>query len=180
MQRPLLLFFKIGMSFQKTTPIQEPTQEKAYLYAIRLLAKRDYSKPKMLQKLRDKGFNEDQCQYALKEVLDKNYLREEEYIRQKIKGWMYKGHPPSVIAMRFSHEELKVDVEFIEEIFKENSMTTQDQIKWLAQKKKVGPELFEDGESNYKKRQKVLAYIVGKGHKFDEALSALRAILHPQ
>lgn len=167
------------MSFAKPIPIKEPTNEKAYLYAIRLLAKRDYSEPKMLKKLRDKGFPEDQCQYALKEVLDKNYLREEEYIRQKIKGWMYKGYPPSVIAMRFSQEDLKVETETIDEIFEENSVTTFEQIQWLAQKKKAGPELFEDGEINYKKRQKVLAYIVGKGHKFDETLSALRAISHP-
>lgn len=167
------------MSFQKPSPIKEPSPEKAYLYAIRLLAKRDYSVPKMLKKLRDKGFDEEQSQFALKEVLDKNYLREEEYIKQKTKGWMYKGYPPSVIAMRFRQEDLKVDIETIQEIFEESSISTADQIQWLAEKKKAGPELFETGEANSKKKQKVLAYIVGKGHQFDETLNTLRAILHP-
>jgi SOS response regulatory protein OraA/RecX len=167
------------MSFPKPKPIQDPSPEKAYLYAIRLLAKRDYSGPKMLKKLRDKGFDEEQCQYALNEIIAKNYLREDEYIRQKTKGWMYKGYSPGTIAMRFTQEDLKVEPETINLIFEENAVTPLDQIQWLTRKKNATSEIFESGEENYKKRQKVLAYIVGKGHKFDDALTALRAILHP-
>lgn len=167
------------MSFPKPIPIQEPTPEKAYLYSIRLLAKRDYSVPKMMKKLKDKGFTDEQCQYAIQECLDKNYLREDAYIKAKTKNWMYKGYPPRHIAMRFSQEDLKVEVETIEKIFDENSITSLEQIKWLAQKKKFQPEYLDSGEHNYKKRQKVLSYIVGKGHSFDDALCALRAISHP-
>lgn len=167
------------MSFPRPRPIQDPTPEKAYLYAIRLLAKRDYSKPKMLTKLKDKGFDEDQSQYALNKIVEKDYLREDAYIRSKTKSWMHKGHPPSFIVMRFAQEELKVDIETIQQIFEESGVTTFQQIEWLAQKKKASSEIFEQGQENYKKRQKILAYIVGKGHSFEEAISALRAILHP-
>lgn len=167
------------MSFGKPIPIQDPTPEKAYLYAIRLLAKRDYSEVKMRQKLRDKGFPAEHQDYALDEVLRKNYLREDAYINSKIKGWMLKGYSPTHISFRFIQEQLQVSEDTIREVFKEERVTTEDQIQWLIQKKRVDKSIFENSKEAYKQRQKVLSFLASKGHDIGTSLDTVRAILHP-
>lgn len=166
------------MAFAPPRPIQDPTPEKAYLYAIGLLAKRDYSEHKIRQKLKEKGFPAEHQDFAISEITQKNYLREDSYIESKTRGWMHKGYSPSFISYRFSQEKIKIEIEEILEIFSKERVSIEDQIQQLMSKKKITVEILESGETAYKKRQKFLAYLISKGHDYQTSLQAIRAILH--
>lgn len=167
------------MAFAPPKPVQDPTPEKAYLYAIRLLAKRDYSEHKMRQKLKEKGFPAEHQDFAIAEITEKNYLREDSYIESKIRTWMHKGYSPQQISFRFSQEKLNVDTETILEVFSKERTSVEDQIKQLMDKKRIDESIFEPSKEGYKKRQKFLAYLVSKGHDYQTAMQTVRAILHP-
>lgn len=166
------------MAFAPPRPIQDPTPEKAYLYAIRLLAKRDYSEHKIRQKLKEKGFPAEHQEFAVQEITQKNYLREDSYIESKTRGWMHKGYSPSFISFRFSQEKIQIDEDAILEIFAKERVTVEDQIQQLMDKKRITSEILESGQEAYKKRQKFLAYLISKGHDYQSSLQVIRAILH--
>lgn len=168
------------MAFAPPRPVQDPTPEKAYLYAIRLLAKRDYSEHKMRQKLKEKGFPAEHQDFAIAEIIEKKYLREDSYIESKIRAWIHKGYSPRQISFRFSQEKLNVSEDFISEVFSRERTSVEDQIQALMQKKRIDSSILESSKEAYKKRQKFLAYLVSKGHDFQTAMDTVRAILHQQ
>lgn len=85
----------------------------AYDYSIRLLSKRDYSRFKLKQKLILRGFEEEEVDHALEEVANKGFLREEEYMRIRVKTLLINGHANKIIQMRLEQEELFPSDEFI-------------------------------------------------------------------
>ena len=80
---------------------------KAYNYLIRLLSARDYSEYKLREKCRQKEFPPEDIDEAIQRVKDQNYLREDQYIEARIKGFMSKNCSPHYIQRKLKEEKLK-------------------------------------------------------------------------
>ena len=64
----------------------------AYMDAIKLLAKKDYSEYKLRKKLKEKLHDSESIDEAIQEVTEKKYLREDYYIEARIRGLMRKNY----------------------------------------------------------------------------------------
>ena len=108
---------------------------KAYQYAIRLLAMRDYSEYKLRTKLNDKEFETNEIDSAIEKLIEQQYLQEHEYIRVKIKSYLEKGYGHSYIINKLKQEELNITVEQIEQIEQKYELYQESTIDYLIQKK---------------------------------------------
>lgn len=134
----------------------------AYTYALRLLTKRDYSRAKLRDKLLQRDYEPSEVDETLDELIEKNYLREDYYAEARVKGFMHKGYSPSMIQYRLSEEGCVVTQEFIDKIYEEYRLTSDDQIAELIDKKVR--RLSDTSSLSYEAKQKIVASVARKGH----------------
>jgi len=153
-------------------------ENKAFAKAIKLLSKNDYSKPRLKQKLQAAGMDNDQIKSAIENLEDQNLLREEAYINQFIRKHMRRGLSSSYIQKKLMQEKVNVDEEKIKEIFREENLTHEEQIKTLITKK-LAPHFRPPADSIERQKllKKLLSYLHSKGHNIDDGLSYLETIL---
>lgn len=149
----------------------------AYLYGIRILAKRDYSEVKLRQKMRDKKFEFDEIDVAVEQIKELGYLREDYYIEARIKGFMHKHYPPFNIQQRLRNESLEVPLEDIQAVFDEYKITERSQIEHLIDKKTRRGVPEAGTEEFFKFREKVLGSVHRKGHNLSLAKNVFDASL---
>ncbi len=156
----------------------EEESKKAYNYLIRLLTRRDYSRYKLEQKLRERKFSNTAIQESIEEIIRLNYLREDNYIEARIKGFMHKNCSKSFIQSKLAEEFLNVELEKIEAVFNEYEITEEDQIERLIQKKlpHQTPKSLSF-EERMKIENKIMRYILSKGHQLGLSRSILKTFL---
>ncbi len=145
------------------------TNQKAYNYAIRLLARRDYSTFKMRKKLIEQKFSPEEIDETIERLIDMNYLREAEYKRMRIKQLLVKGYANSYIIPKLVQEELYCSDEEIDELREEQSFSESEQIQKHIHKKLRYKEIPDDFESKMKLQNKVLNFLRSKGFSLEEA-----------
>lgn len=150
---------------------------KSFTYALRLLAKRDYSRAKLCEKLLQRDFDKDEIELALDELTEKKFLREDYYAEARVKGLMHKGLSPTMIKNRLAEENCLVESEFIDAIYGEYKLDPNDQIRGLVEKK-LRSSRFRDAENlDYGAKQKIVASVVRKGHSPRHVFQVLEDIL---
>lgn len=156
----------------------DTSTNKAYEKAIKLLSKQDYSQLRLREKLKGVGMDEDQIDSAIDRLIDKNFLKEQNYINQFIRKHMRKGFSISYIGKKLERENIKTNREDIENIFAEEELTHNKQIKFLIDKKM--PPNFRPPANRAEKQKlmkKLLGYLVSKGHDIDDGVSYLETYL---
>lgn len=145
------------------TILKTAEKVKATNYAMYLLSKKDRTKKEMIDKLKDKGFDEDIILYVLDKLSENNWINDETYCEKyindktkflkygvnKIKAKLYsKGVDKEII----SKEIIKIDnnLEF------ENALT-------LAQKKLCSIK----EKDKYKIKAKISNHLITKGYSYD-------------
>jgi SOS response regulatory protein OraA/RecX len=138
----------------------------AYSRAIKLLSKQDYSEFKIRTKLQGLGFKEGDVDLAIE--------NDERFQKNLIRKLIQKGHSPSFIRQKLECDGLFVKDDQILLIYDEEMITPKDQIKMLAEKKINKLSIPKNSEVERQKAiRKALAFILAKGHDFDETLSYL-------
>lgn len=149
---------------------------KAYSYLIKLLSARDYSQHKLKEKLqtkvREKKFPADEAEAALKEVMEKGWVREEAYAEARVKGFMSKGYSPDYIRQKLAQEKMTVTDDSIGEIFTEHHVSVEEQIERLVRKKMGSRTQFD-----YDDETRILRFLISKGHEFSTSKKVLKTIL---
>ena len=152
--------------------------QRIYNYSIHLLARQDYSEFKLKQKLRSKKQNLpheiDEVLLALKE---KGLLKEANYRRLFIRKWMMKGESEIKIKKRGGMEKLQFETEEFRAIEIELGFTDDDSIDKLINKKLRAKEIPSDYAEKRKLQDKVLRFLISKGHSFEESKKALTKFL---
>lgn len=151
--------------------------KKAYNYCIFLLSKRDYSRYKIRMKLKERKHTPEVIEETIEVLVEQNYLREEEYKRQRIKQLIYKGYANNYIIQKMAQEKLQVEVDEIEILREQNDASTESQIQYLIEKKLRGVELPEDYESKMKLKNKVTRFLISKGYQFAEINNKISEII---
>lgn len=148
--------------------------QRIYNYSIHLLARQDYSEYKLRQKLRSKPQN---LPHEIDEVLgklkEKGLLREEAYRRLFIRKWMMKGEAEDKIRKRGSLERLQFEDDEFERVAQELGFTEEESLDKLIQKKLRSKEIPTDFQEKLKLRDKVLRYLISKGHEYSDVKSAV-------
>ena len=147
----------------------------AYTYIVKLLSSRDYSEYKLREKLKEKSFSMTEIDGAINEIKARGYLRENVYNEARIRGFMNKNYSPDYILQKLSLEHLDVSDEQIIEVFNENQITTKDQIEVLIKKKLQGRTQID-----YEGQNKILRYLLSKGHNFEESKKTLKTFTAEQ
>lgn len=148
--------------------------QRIYNYSIHLLARQDYSEFKLRRKLRSK---KDNLPHEVEEVLEalktKGLLREESYRRLFIRKWMMKGEAEDKIRKRGAMEKLTFEEDEFRNVERELGFTDDDSIEKLISKKLRAKDIPADFQSKNKLRDKVLRFLISKGHSYDDCKKAL-------
>ncbi|MDD4973024.1 MAG: regulatory protein RecX [Bacteriovorax sp.] len=145
---------------------------KAYTYLVKIISSRDYSEHKLREKLREKNHPAEEIDSAINEIKARGFLREEVYAEARVKGFMDRGYSPDYIRQRLAQEHLTVTDAEIEAVFTEYRLTPKDQIDRLIRKKIQGKTEFD-----YAGENKILRYLLSKGHDFGDAKKVLKSII---
>ena len=146
----------------------------AYQYSLRLLSKRDYPEKKLREKLYQKKFLDADIDSAVKKLLEMNYLREEEYARARIQGYLRKGYSAKFIKSKLS-SEVSFEPELIKDVQSGMNFDTRSSLQGLIQKKTKGVDIAKlPFEEKQKALLKVKRFLFSKGYGFDEINGALK------
>lgn len=148
------------------------SSKKAYSYLIKILSSRDFSEHKLREKLRERNYPASEIEEAINEVKEKNFLREDNYIEARIKAFMNKGYSPNYIQQKLEQEHLQVAEALIDDVFSEHKLTKNDQIERLVRKK-----LNLKTEINFEEENKILRYLISKGHDFTTSKKIMSAVI---
>lgn len=148
--------------------------QRIYNYSIHLLARQDYSEYKLRQKLRSK---KDNLPHEVDEVIEalksRGLLREENYRRLFIRKWMMKGESEDKIRHRGAMEKLTFDTDEFRSIEQELGFSEIDSIEKLIAKKLRSKVIPEDYQEKMGLKNKILRFLISKGHSFDDCKKAL-------
>ncbi len=148
-----------------------------YDRAIKLLSKQDYSEFKLKEKLENLGLDSNEISKAIKKLKDQNLLNEERLKKNLIKKLIYKGFSPEFIQNKLELDGMPVEIEEISSIYDEESINRKDQIKILIYKKLPrGIKSFENENEKRNALNKVMNFILSKGHDYEEALEYLESL----
>lgn len=150
--------------------------QRLYNYCIHLLARQDYSEYKLKQKLRSKPNN---LPHEIEEVLvklsEQGLLREENYKRLFIRKWIMKGESEEKIRRRGAQEKLELSREDFELVKKEHCFDDNESIEKLVAKKLRSKTIPQNHLDRYKLRDKVLRFLISKGHSFEDSKKAIES-----
>ena len=139
-----------------------------YNYAIRLLAKKDYSKFKLTQKLLSRDFDQLQIENAINLLEEKKFLNESEYIRQKIKSLLNKNYSDEYIVQKLELEKLFPTQVEINSVKEELGINNYEMIDKLIRKKIGHKGVPKEFEQKMKLKQKIFTHLYSKGYTFEE------------
>lgn len=145
-----------------------------YNYAIFLLSKQDYSKPKILRKLSQKypSLRED-FPPVVDALENRGYIRTEIYKKNLIKKWLLKGEAESKIKLRAKAEDLELNSADFEVAKLELNLSPEANIETLIQKKLRSRVIPEDFSEKRKLKDKLIRFLISKGYSFDTCISAI-------
>lgn len=148
--------------------------KRIYNYSIHLLARQDYSEYKLRLKLK---INKENLPHEIDEVISKlkehNLLREENYRRLFIRKWMIKGEAQEKIRRRGVLENLEFSDDEFRQIEAELGSNDDENLEKLISKKLRNKEIPKDLTAKVKLRDKILRFLVSKGHSFEDSKRSL-------
>lgn len=166
--------------FENLNPTQATPKpgQTPYLDAIKLLARRDYSRIKLKKKLLSKGHPAEAVEATLTTLEEEGYLNEKAYIDARIRGFMHKGWAPIHIQKKLAAEDLDVSQQFIEQIFEREKTTQEEQIQWILAKK-TPSELpsAQDREGWEKLKNRLMRNLANKGHSPQMCIEAVTSLI---
>lgn len=145
-----------------------------YNSAIKLLTRKDYSRYKLSQKLKDKGYDSLDIEPVIEELVEKKYLREDYYREARIKGLLRKNYGSHYIIQKLAEEHLSCNNQDIEEICKEIGISAEQQVTELAEKKLRS---LKSTLTSFEKEVKIMSLLQNKGHDLDVARTIVSNLL---
>ncbi len=158
----------------KPSDPEDGDARRIFNYCIHLLARQDYSEYKLRQKLRSKPQNlPHMIDEVIQKLIKRELLREDRYRRLFIRKWMLKGESEDKIRRRGEMEKLSFEEGEFEAIAEELGFTDNDSLENLVKKKLRSKTIPTDPQEKYKLRDKVLRFLISKGHDYQDAKKAI-------
>lgn len=157
---------------QESEDEYKDSYKKAYNYLIRILTKRDYSRFKLEEKLRERKYDQDLIKSVIEDLIEKRFLREENYTEARIKGLIYKGLAPRFIIQKLNQERIAITEDDVLEILSEQHTDTNSQLDNLIDKK--WRKLTIDQMLDFNFKQKLIRFLLTKGHDYKSIESRIQ------
>lgn len=149
------------------------TSQTVYQYAIKLLTLRDYSRFKLANKLTSKGYSDLEVNEVINQLLSLNYLREDNYIRAKVKQLLLKGYSNNYIKRACDQEQLNISEEDIDNLRSEFHLSSDEIIIELINKKLRNKKIPQTYIEKQKLKSKLFFFLQSKGHESQLALKLI-------
>lgn len=150
-------------------------KSKLLSYAYRLLARQDYSEFKLKQKLELRCLDHSLIEETLNDLKTSGYLREESYVRLKVKSRLKQAKSKNLILQELASENISANFEQIDEIANEYQINHDDLIRRHIEKKLKSTVISElEFEEKQKLKNKILSSLVRLGHSFSASNSFLK------
>ncbi|MGL6258495.1 recombination regulator RecX [Vibrio sp. WXL103] len=151
--------------YQRSTPPALSVKESA----IQLLSRRDHGEYELAQKLKLKGYPDDEISQAIAFCLEHRYLDDLRYAKSQVRQHIYKGHG----ARRISQElkQKRVDEDVIEVALEEEGCDWFELARTTAEKKFAGKKA--EDQKQYAKQVRFLQY---RGFSFEQIQYALQEL----
>lgn len=118
-------------------------------------------------------YSTEEISETLNKLIDQNFIREEEYKRQRIKGLLLKGFASLYIIRKLEQENLNTSETEIDEVRAEQQIVKSECIEALIQKKMRGKVIPSNYESKMKLKSKIMNFLASKGYSYEQAQQAL-------
>lgn len=149
-----------------------------YNYSIHLIARQDYSEFKLRRKLLSKPDNsKEEVDEVIAKLVEKNLINEEAYKRLFIRKWMFKGESESKIRRRGATEGLEFSNEEFINVRQELGIEDSESLETLIHKKLRSKIIPTEYLEKQKLKDKVLRFLITKGHSFSDAKEGIEAYL---
>ena len=150
--------------------------KECYQKSLRLLTNKEYSRPKLEDKLVNSGFSQEDSKLVIDKLYSLGLLKEDWYIETKIKNMMRKGYSKQHIQQRLMFENLNVELDTIDQIFvqfnQDETSTIQNLIDKKAKKYQNGWDEIEF-ETQQKIKAKLVRSLIAKGYSLNDGISAV-------
>ena len=155
-------------------PKDQRPKSPAYQYCLFLLSGQDYSEYKLRQKLKLKGYEATEIDETLTKLIEKKYLREEEYKKLLVKKLMRKGKADGLIRRQIEQEKLTIDSSEMNALREETGVSKEDTITQLVMKKTRGKPGPTDRAERQKLQEKIYRFLLSRGFSYDDAKKAVK------
>lgn len=151
----------------------ESSPERAWLYALRLLAARDYTVAKMREKLFQKQFDRDDAEHAVRRLVAEGWVNDRRYAERFAESALASG--------RFYGQRLRIEMRrrgIPEELLNEVSGNA---LQELDEAEDVGKALerrfpgFSFSSATDSEKRRVLGFLQRKGFSFSAVIKAMKA-----
>ena len=148
----------------------------AYQYCLYLLSGQDYSEYKLRQKMRTRLYEKTEIDETIAKLIEKKFLREEEYKKLLVKKLMRKGRADGLIKRQVEQEQLKVGADELLELRAETGVSKDEMITQLVSKKMRGGTWSTDRDQRRKQQEKIYRFLLSRGFSYDDAKKAVKAV----
>ncbi|MBF7682480.1 regulatory protein RecX [Acinetobacter sp. B5B] len=152
--------YKTKRYISKDSHSEKPqlTGSKLRSYAYALLARKEYSKAELTQKLQQYAQDLDEVHTIIEQMIEYNYQNDERYAQQMFRSQLIKGQGPQRIKHKI--QQKSVDVQFIEEQLESTN--------WLAEAYKLKVRKFgEEVATDPKMKAKQIRFLQYRGYSLD-------------
>ncbi len=132
----------------------------AYKYAIKILAKQEYSVHKIRIKLMKRGLTKSEIDHCLDKLISENLLSEKRYADLRIQYLMKKNYSLQYIKQKLKNENVIVEICQISNVFKDFEYNSEIQILKLISKKLN----LINSSNEIKIKHKLISYLNSRGH----------------
>jgi SOS response regulatory protein OraA/RecX len=162
----------------KIKKVQESSTHGAYLHALKLLSRTEYSQAKLVKKLKEKGFDSTHIEDAIADLVEKKYLCDDRYSDVRAKQLMQKGFSISYIHKALAHEGLSLDYDQLYEIQEYLGLTEEENLNKALLKKRPDSSWIGRNPEAMKNRNRAIKAAIMKGFDYQESQRQLSVILH--
>ncbi len=160
---------KIGQEFDKTefdAVQQTAVEDKAYMRSLDLLARRPRSVWEMEQYLKRKGYENNTVTKILNKLSNRGLLDDKKFAL----AWVRDRRVLKPVSKRRLLQELqqkKISQKIISEVLEQDETNEQDVLRDVIAKKRT--------QSRYQDNQKLIAYLLRQGFRYDDVKQLLKA-----
>ena len=162
--------FDLGQVHKKSKIYNELEDSVTFKHAVKILARKDYSRRKLSNKLKDRDCPKNEIEPVIDLLIEKNWFKEELYTEGRVKYLIRKGYHPNTIQSRLSEEDVHPDPEFIHNIMEDIQIRVEDQVHELIVKR------LPLGEMPERLPDRVIRYLINRGHSFQSILAEYKSI----
>lgn len=138
-----------------------------YLTALKLLARRSYSRERLREKLLAKKLDLAAIETVLNQLASEKYLREEEYRQQQIAKLLNKKWSSGLVREKLQQESLEVTAEEIAAVQRDLQITSEEAIRSLI-RRKLPRQMPTDRIKFLQLQAKIGRFLQSKGYRYEE------------